>query len=86
MLSPQATNDRASAIHSRYYVTKLTLSAPSHCGEQSCGVHPAQMGTSKNSIKPMMARRKVAKKRSVHVVHEHFERLCNAASAASVNF
>ncbi len=44
------------------------------------------MGTSKNSIKPMMARRKVAKKRRVHVVHEHFERLCNAASAASVNF
>ena len=44
------------------------------------------MGTSKNSIKPMMARRKVAKKRNGHVVHEHFERLCNAVSAASVNF
>jgi hypothetical protein len=44
------------------------------------------MGTSKNAIKAMKARRKDAKKRSVHVVHEHFERLCNAASAPSVNF
>lgn len=68
------------------------------------------MGTAKNAIKAMKARRKDAtktpgafwntrrvarkgeyqddtsRKRSVHVVHEHFERLCNAASAPSVNF
>jgi len=44
------------------------------------------MGISKNSIKPMMVRRKRAKKRSLHVVDEHFELVCNAASAASVNF
>jgi hypothetical protein len=47
-------------------------------------------GTSKNSIKPMMARRKRAKKRSLHVVYRfaapHFEPVCNAASAASANF
>ena len=29
------------------------------------------MGTPKNSIKPMMARRKRAKKRSLQVVNEH---------------
>jgi triphosphoribosyl-dephospho-CoA synthase len=44
------------------------------------------MGTSKNSIKAMMARRNQAKKRSLHGVDEHFEPGCNAASAPSVNF
>ena len=45
-----------------------------------------QLGASKNSIKPMMARRKRARKRSLHKVNEHFEFVFNAASAASVNF
>jgi len=44
------------------------------------------MGTSKNSIKPMMARRKRAKKRSLRGVNEHFERVYNTASAASASF
>jgi hypothetical protein len=43
------------------------------------------MGASSNSIKPMMARRKWTKKRSLQVVNEHFEFSCNAASAASAN-
>jgi len=43
-------------------------------------------GTSKNSIKQMMARQKQAKKRSLHGVNEHFELVFNAASAASVDF
>jgi len=43
-------------------------------------------GTSKNSIKQMMARQKQAKKRSLHIVNEHFELVFNAASAASVDF
>jgi len=44
------------------------------------------LGTSKNSIKAMMARRKYAKKRSLHVVNEHFEHISNAASVPSANF
>lgn len=44
------------------------------------------MGTFKNSIKPMMARRKRVKKQSLQVVNEHFEPACNAASAASADF
>jgi len=43
-------------------------------------------GTSKNSIKQMMARQKQTKKRSLHVVNEQFELVFNAASAASVDF
>jgi len=39
-------------------------------------------GASKNSIKPMMARRKRAKKRSLLKVNEHFETVFNTASAA----
>ncbi len=60
------------------------------------------MGASKNSIKPMMARRERAKKRttawtqevgqrreqlpSLHGVNEHFELVCNAVSTASADF
>jgi hypothetical protein len=44
------------------------------------------MGSSKNSIKPMMARRKRAKKRSLHEVNEHIELVCNTASAASADY
>jgi hypothetical protein len=43
-------------------------------------------GTSKNSIKVMMARRKQAKKRSLQMVNEHFELVFNAASVPSVDF
>lgn|GEM_PF-6195889 len=46
----------------------------------------SQLGASKNSIKPMKARRKRAQKRSLLNVNEHFESAFNAASAASVNF
>jgi len=34
----------------------------------------------------MTARRKQAKKRSLHVVNEHFELVFNAVGAASVDF
>jgi len=44
------------------------------------------MGTFKNSIKPMMARRFAEKKRSLYVINEHFEQRNNAASAALVIF
>jgi hypothetical protein len=51
------------------------------------GAHIAKnLGASKNSINAMMARRKYAKKRSLHVVNEHFERISNAASAHSAIF
>jgi len=43
-------------------------------------------GAAKNSIKLMMARRKRAKKRSLHGVKEHFERVYNTASTASASF
>jgi hypothetical protein len=48
--------------------------------------HLLFQGTSKNSIKAMMARQKTAKMRSLHVVNEQFELFFNAASAALVNF
>ena len=35
------------------------------------------------SIKRMITRRKGGRKRSLHVVNEHSERLCNAVSTAS---
>lgn len=44
------------------------------------------MGTYKNPIKLMMARRKRAKKRSLHGVNEHYECAYNTASTASVDF
>ena len=43
-------------------------------------------GASKNSIKAMRARRKGAKKRSLHGVNEHFERLSNTAGALLADF
>ncbi len=42
----------------------------------------SQLGSSDLFLKRMKARRKGAKKRSLHVVNEHFERYSNAASAA----
>ncbi|WP_322979963.1 hypothetical protein [Pseudomonas sp. C11] len=49
-------------------------------------VDPTHKGTSKNVIEAASARQKQAKKRSLRVVNEHFERVFNAAMATQIVF
>ncbi|MEW5837351.1 MAG: hypothetical protein AB1717_00755 [Pseudomonadota bacterium] len=47
--------------------------------------HARHGGASINSIKPMDAKQKAVKKRSIHAVCEHFDLVFGAADAASAD-